>query len=63
MEFFNGWIYIEDPENTEITEENICSFCKADKDDCGEWSLCCYNSTIRQQREFMKRRNRRAEEE
>lgn len=46
MEFCNGWIYIKEPENTELTEDNICSFCKADKDECGEWSLCCYNQVV-----------------
>lgn len=46
MEFCNGWIYIKDPENAELTEDNICSFCKADKDECGEWSLCCYNQVV-----------------
>lgn len=57
MEFCNDWIYIKDPENTEITEENICSFCKADKDECGEWNLCCYSQVEREIRAYLKRRN------
>lgn len=44
MVLSNGWIETDNPE--ELTEDNICTFCKADEEECGEWRECCYSQAI-----------------
>lgn len=36
----NNWFNI--PDKSVLTESNICDFCAADKDECGEYAECCY---------------------
>lgn len=48
MKFCNGWIEIYDPIETAFSEENICEFCKADQEECGEWNVCCYIQVMRE---------------
>lgn len=46
MVICNGWIETDKPE--ELTEDNICTYCKADEDECGEWLECCYIQAIKE---------------
>lgn len=41
-----NWINIPADLDIELTEVNICTFCEADKDECGEYAECCYRSVI-----------------
>lgn len=34
------------PDESALTESNICDFCVADKDECGEYAKCCYRSIV-----------------
>ena len=46
MVLCNGWIETDKP--AELTEDNICTFCKADEGECGEWRECCYSQAIKE---------------
>lgn len=42
-EYLGGWIKLKD----EIpTEENVCEFCAADNEECGEWQELCYKALM-----------------
>lgn len=40
----SNWFNI--PDKSTLTESNICEFCAADKDECGEYAECCYRSIV-----------------
>lgn len=44
--FLNGWIKCKNL--SEMTSENICGFCVASQDECGEYPECCYNGVMRE---------------
>ena len=46
MVLSNGWIETDNLEK--LTEDNICTFCKADEEECGEWRECCYIQAIKE---------------
>lgn len=43
----NNWFNI--PNESALTESNICDFCAADKDECGEYAECCYREVYKKQ--------------
>lgn len=38
----DNWLNISD--ESILTESNICDFCVADKEECGEYAECCYTN-------------------
>lgn len=40
----NNWFNI--PDESALTESNICDFCVVDKEECGEYAECCYRSIV-----------------
>nr|DAG76634.1 MAG TPA: hypothetical protein [Caudoviricetes sp.] len=44
--FLHGWIKCKDP--SELTPENICRFCVASPDECGEYPDICYKGVMRE---------------
>lgn len=40
----NNWFNI--PDESTLTESNICEFCAADKEECGEYAECCYRGLV-----------------
>lgn len=44
--YLNGWIKCKDL--SEMTPENICTFCSADPDECGEYPDICYKGIMRE---------------
>lgn len=41
-----NWFNI--PDKSALTESNICEFCAADKDECGEVPYCCYKEAYKE---------------
>lgn len=46
MSNLTNWFNILDP--SILTESNICEFCAADKDECGEYVECCYREVCKE---------------
>lgn len=44
--YLNGWIKCRDL--SKMTPENICGFCSADPDECGEYPDICYKGVMRE---------------
>ncbi len=44
--YLYGWIKCKDP--SELTAENICRFCAASPDECGEYPDICYKGVIKE---------------
>lgn len=44
--YLNGWIKCNDP--SELTPENICRFCVASPDECGEYPDICYKGVMKE---------------
>lgn len=44
--YLNGWIKCKDL--SAMTPENICGFCSADPDECGEYPDICYKGVMRE---------------
>lgn len=44
--YLNGWIKCNDP--SELAPENICRFCAASPDECGEYPDICYKGVIKE---------------
>lgn len=42
----SNWFNI--PDKSILTESNICEFCAADKDECGEYAECCYREVCKE---------------
>lgn len=40
-------VYFEKSDYPKITEENICDYCRADEEECGEYRECCYREIDR----------------
>lgn len=44
--YLHGWIKCKDP--SELTPENICQFCAASPDECGEYPDICYKGVMKE---------------
>lgn len=42
----DNWLNISD--ESILTESNICDFCVADKEECGEYDECCYREVYKE---------------